>query len=113
MQCCHEELSATYHELDVTTHDIKLVLHGELTVEVQKYKGYPGETHRGAGQDAAPQGTVESRLFHSCSHLFQQGVGSTGSTDGSQGPALVSTYQPLPLTGLALEMIQSTMHSWY
>lgn len=48
-----------YHELDVTAHDVELVLHGELAIEVQQNKGHPRETHSRAGQDAAPQGTVE------------------------------------------------------
>lgn len=77
-------LSVTYHELDVTAHDIELVLHGELAIEVQQNKGHPGETHSRAGQDAAPQGTVEVRLLHGCSHLLQQGVGSMKHTERSQ-----------------------------
>lgn len=70
-----------YHELDVIAHDIELVLHGELAVEVQQDKGHPWETHSRAGQDAAPQGTVEGRLLHSSSHLLQQGVGSVQNMD--------------------------------
>ena len=73
---CH-----VYHELDVAAHDVELVLHGELAIEVQQNEGHPGETHSGAGQDAAPQGTVEGRLLHCCSHLLQQGVGSVKNTD--------------------------------
>lgn len=49
-----------YHELNVTAHDVELVLHGELAIEVQQNKCHPWETHSGAGEDAAPQGTVES-----------------------------------------------------
>lgn len=71
-----------YHELDVTADDVELVLHGELAVEVQQNEGHPGEAHRGAGQDAAPQGTVEGRLLHRCSHLLQQGVGSVRTQRG-------------------------------
>ena len=65
-----------YHELDVAADDIELVFHGEFAIEVQQNKGDPGETHSGAGQDAAPQGTVEGRLLHCCSHLLQEGIGS-------------------------------------
>lgn len=53
------QCAVTYHQLDVVAHDVELVLHGELAVEVQQNEGHPGETHGGAGQDAAPQGTVE------------------------------------------------------
>lgn len=60
-----------YHQLNVTAHDVELVLHGELAIEVQQNKCHPWETHSGAGEDAAPQGTVESWLFHSWSHLLQ------------------------------------------
>lgn len=73
-----------YHELDVTAHDIELVLHGELAIEVQQNEGHPGETHSRAGENAAPQGTVEGRLLHRCSHLLQQRVGSIESTDRTQ-----------------------------
>lgn len=69
-----------YHELNVTAHNVELVLHGQLPVEVQQNKGDPRETNRGAGQDAAPQGTVEGRLLHRCSHFLQQCVGSVGDT---------------------------------
>lgn len=48
-----------YHELNVAAHDIELVLHGELAVEVQQNKGHPRETDSRACQDATPQGTVE------------------------------------------------------
>lgn len=68
--------SVPYHELNVTAHDKELVLHGQLPVQVQQNEGHPRETHGGAGQDAAPQGTVEGRLLHSCRHLLQQRVGS-------------------------------------
>lgn len=73
-----------YHELDVTAYDIELVLHRELAIEVQQNKGHPRETHSRAGQDAAPQGTVEGRLLHCCSHLLQQGVGSMETTGKTQ-----------------------------
>lgn len=77
-----------YHELNVTAHDIELVLHGELPIEVQQNKSHPWETHSRAGQDAAPQGTVEGRLLHCCRHLLQQGIGSskkaqTGDSENS------------------------------
>lgn len=63
-----------YHELNVTAHDEELVLHGELPVEVQQNEGDPRESHRRAGQDAAPQGTVEGWLLHSCCYFLQQSV---------------------------------------
>lgn len=66
--------SLTYHEFDVTADDVKLVFHGELTIQVQEDKGNPRETHSRAGQDAAPQGTVKGRLLHGCSHFLKQGV---------------------------------------
>lgn len=65
-----------YHELNVTAHDVELVLHGELAIEVQQNKRHSWETDSRAGEDAAPQGTVESWLLHSGSHLLQEGVGS-------------------------------------
>lgn len=43
-----------YHELYVIAHDIELVLHGELAVEVQQNKGHAWETHSRAGQDTTP-----------------------------------------------------------
>lgn len=78
------QCTVTYHELDVTAYDIELVLHRELAIEVQQNKGHPRETHSRAGQDAAPQGTVEGRLLHCCSHLLQQGVGSMENTGRTQ-----------------------------
>lgn len=86
---CATQCTAMYHELNVTAHDIELVLHGELAIEVQQNKGHPGETHGRAGQDAAPQGTVEGRLLHRCSHLLQQGVGSEENTERTQRTCLL------------------------
>lgn len=43
-----------HHELNVTAHDVELVLHGELAIQVQQDKGDPRETHSGAVKDAAP-----------------------------------------------------------